>query len=68
MKNILGPGTKLAENSECFYLNSFKVWLFGQTSEWHRGSILASHPAAPGLNPASANIFFSLLLSLWTVL
>ena len=29
----------------------------------HRGSILASHPAALGLNPGSAEIFY-LLLSL----
>ena len=26
-------------------------------SAWHRGSILASNPAAPGLNPGSAVIF-----------
>ena len=32
----------------------------------HRGSIFASHPAAPGSNPGSA-VIFSPLLSLWTV-
>ena len=24
---------------------------------WHRGSIQASHPDAPGSNPSSSNIF-----------
>ena len=33
---------------------------------WHRRSVRASHPAAPGLNPGSAEVCF-LLLSLWTV-
>ena len=29
------------------------------TQAWHRGSILASPPVAPGSNPGSAKIFFS---------
>ena len=33
---------------------------------YHRGSFRASHPAAPGLNHGSAEIF-SLLLSFWAV-
>ena len=32
----------------------------------HKCSILASHPAGPGLNTGSAEIFFSFLLSLLT--
>ena len=34
----------------------------------HRGSIFASHPAAPDSNPGSAEIFFPILLRLWTAL
>ena len=33
-----------------------------------RGSIIASHPAATGLSPGTTKIYFSLLLSWWTVL
>ena len=34
---------------------------------YHGGSIRASHPAAPGSNPGSADFFLSLLVSSWTV-
>ena len=48
-------------NSEA-YLCRFLQW---RSRAWHRGSILASHPAALGSNPSSAEIFLSENFSLY---
>ena len=48
--------------SESVWYGKMLLFLSGMGTAWHRGSILASHAAAPGLNPGTTEIFSLLCL------
>ena len=63
---VTAPSPDVAVSSWTTYgdENTISQEYFSLGAAYHRGCILASHPAAPGSNPGSKDNFFSLLLCL----